>query len=97
MAKKEIELMKTLNHKNIVRFIDQFRHNGTWYIILEYCGKGDLEKYKQKVGKIPEYHCKVLVRGILEALVELHTERKEINKKKIAHRDLKLPNILIND
>ncbi len=53
MAKKEIELMKNLNHKNIVRFIDQFRHNGVWYIILEYCGKGDLDKYKQKVGKVP--------------------------------------------
>lgn len=39
----------------------------------------------------------MLVRGILEALVELHTENKETNKKKIAHRDLKLPNILIND
>ena len=35
------------------------------------------------------------MRGILEALVELHSERKD--KKKIAHRDLKLPNILIND
>lgn len=51
MARKEIELMKSLNHKNIVKFIDQFRQNGVWYIILEYCGKGDLEKYKQKVGK----------------------------------------------
>lgn len=68
--------MKTLNHKNIVRFIDQFRQGGIWYIVLEYCGKGDLDKYKQKVGnsffnsgKIPEHHCKVLVRGILEALV----------------------------
>jgi serine/threonine protein kinase len=51
MARKEVELMKTLHHKNIVRFIDQFRQNGVWYIVLEFCGKGDLQQYKQKVGK----------------------------------------------
>jgi serine/threonine protein kinase len=90
MVKKEIEIMKELNHKNIVQYIDDFRHKMEWYIVLEYCGKGDMEQFKKKVGKIPEQHCKLFVRGILEALVALH-------KKKIAHRDLKLANILIND
>lgn len=49
-----------------------------------------MEEYKKKVGKIPEHHCKLFVQGILEALVELH-------KRKIAHRDLKLANILITN
>ena len=49
-----------------------------------------MDNYKKKVGKIPEHHCKLYVRGILQALVELH-------KKNIAHRDLKLANILITD
>ncbi len=48
------------------------------------------------MGKIPEFHCKALIRGILEALVEMHTERADIGKKKIAHRDLKPANILIS-
>lgn len=26
MAKKEVELMKCLNHKNIVKWVDDFRH-----------------------------------------------------------------------
>lgn len=43
------------------------------------------------LGKIPEYHCKLFVKCILEALIFLHDE------KKIAHRDLKLSNILITD
>ena len=40
--------MKVLKHKNILRYIDDFRMSGsgTWYIILEYCAKGDLQKYK---------------------------------------------------
>lgn len=53
MAQKEIELMKSLQHKNIVRWIDDFRSNGIWFIVLEYCGKGDLQKYKDKIAKIP--------------------------------------------
>jgi serine/threonine protein kinase len=46
LAEKEVELMKLLKHKNILRYIDDFRMNGVWYIILEYCAKGDLQKYK---------------------------------------------------
>jgi serine/threonine protein kinase len=65
--------MKCLKHKNIVQWIDDFKDRGIWYIVLEYCGKGDLQKYKEKVGRIPEYNCKALIRGILEALVELHS------------------------
>lgn len=41
------------------------------------------------MGKLPEFHCKALIRGILEALAEL-------SRKKIAHRDLKPANILIS-
>ena len=54
MAQKEVQLMKVLKHKNIVRWIDDFKDKkGVWYIVLEYCGKGDLQKYKEKVGKLP--------------------------------------------
>lgn len=46
--------MKSLKHKNIVQYETDFRHtNGEWYIALEYCGKGDMENYKAKVGRIP--------------------------------------------
>jgi serine/threonine protein kinase len=41
-------------------------------------------------GKIPEFHCKLFVKSILQALKFMH-------EKNIAHRDLKLSNILITD
>ena len=50
MVKKEIEIMKDLKHKNIVLYKTDFRENGDWYIVLEYCGKGDMEQFKKKVG-----------------------------------------------
>ena len=51
MVKKEINIMKELNHKNIVQYYEDFREKGEWFIVLEYCGKGDMEQYKKKVGK----------------------------------------------
>lgn len=50
MVKKEIAIMKDLKHKNIVQYIQDFREKGDWYIVLEYCGKGDMEQFKKKVG-----------------------------------------------
>ena len=50
MVKKEINIMKELKHKNIVQYYDDFREKGEWYIVLEYCGKGDMEQFKKKVG-----------------------------------------------
>lgn len=50
MVKKEIAIMKDLRHKNIVQYINDFRDKGEWYIVLEYCGKGDMEQFKKKVG-----------------------------------------------
>ena len=42
--------MKELKHKNIVMYLEDFREKGEWFIILEYCGKGDMEQFKKKVG-----------------------------------------------
>jgi serine/threonine protein kinase len=54
MVKKEITIMKELKHKNIVQYKEDFRDKGEWYIILEYCGKGDMEQFKKKVGTFEE-------------------------------------------
>jgi len=43
--KQEIELHKTLNHQNIIKFEDYFETNKHFYIFLEYAENGDLYKY----------------------------------------------------
>ena len=50
MVKNEIELLKRLKHKNIIHFETDFREKGKWYLVFEYCGKGDLETFRQKNG-----------------------------------------------
>ena len=42
MAKNEIINLKTSNHKNIVKFVDDFYGKHCFQIVMEYCSGGDL-------------------------------------------------------
>ena len=90
----EINILRELNHKNIVRLetIRQTVHN--FYIITEFYNGGGLSeclrKHRMIKGKpFSEEIVQHLMRQIIDALKYLHS-------KKIMHRDLKLDNILIN-
>ncbi|EAN82735.1 protein kinase, putative, partial [Trypanosoma cruzi] len=41
-AKHEIEVLRTLNHPNITRYVDHYEKNGSLYIVMEYANGGDL-------------------------------------------------------
>ena len=90
----EINILKKINHPNIVRLIDLKKTKSHCYIVMEYCNGGDLssclKKYKASYNKpFPEYILQYLMRQIVNGLNFLHTH-------KIIHRDLKLDNILVN-
>lgn len=53
-VRNEIELIKKINHKNLVKYVTDFKEKGKWYIVFEYCGKGDLKKFKKKQGTLFE-------------------------------------------
>lgn len=43
-ALQEKQLMRTVNHRNVCRYVDSFISNGNkLYLIMEYADKGDLE------------------------------------------------------
>jgi len=90
----EIQILKEMNHKNIIHFeaIKQTVHN--FYIITEYCNGGGLYECLNKYRKIykkafNEEIVQHLMRQIVDGI-------KYIHSKKIMHRDLKLENILVN-
>ena len=85
----EISILKNIKHDFIVEMLDFQWDSRQIYIIMEYCGGGDLSKYIKKHVKLPEKICKRFLQQLGAALKFLRT-------KNIAHMDLKPQNILIS-
>ncbi len=86
--KNEIEILKKLDHPNIVKIIEFFSTPKAYYIITDFCACGEL--YNQIKHQYTEAQLAVLFYQVLSGLYYLHT-------KNIVHRDLKLENILISE
>jgi calcium/calmodulin-dependent protein kinase I len=89
-VRREILLMKKLNHKNIVCLEDVFEEEGEEgkiHMVLEYVSGGELFDHIIGRGNYSERDAAVVVRQIIEAVAYLHS-------KGIAHRDLKPENLL---
>jgi serine/threonine protein kinase len=97
LARKEVSISRTIDHPNIIHLYDEFRRNDTWYMVFEYCGKGDLDKLVGKKGT-HKYYVGMLKEEIVALLaVELVEAVFYLAEKNIAHRDIKPANILITD
>ena len=90
--KKEIEILKTLDHPNVIRLIETIETSTRINIVMEYVkGKSLYQYIRKKPGmKIGnENECKQIFRQLAEGVCYLH-------KEKITHRDLKLENVLFD-
>jgi len=82
-------LTKVKNLNGIVSVKDFFSANGTAYIVMEYIDGISLKKYiKRKGGKLPMEDVVLLIRPIMESLIDIH----ELG---LIHRDISPDNILI--
>ena len=84
----EIEILKNLDHPDIVRIMEFYNTEESYFIISEYCPEGEL--FEQINKKFSETQIAVMFRQILSGLAYLHSHN-------IVHRDLKLENILIKE
>ena len=92
--KYEINILKMLNHPNIVKLEEVKTDKNYYYIVMEYINGGELSDYLKKYKSIhnkgfPEEVVQYLMRQIVDAV-------KYIHERGIIHRDLKLENIMVN-
>ena len=92
--KNEINILRILNHPNIVKLEEIKMDENNYYIVMEYINGGELsdylKKYIEKYGKpFSEEIVQYLMKQIISALIYIH----DLN---IIHRDLKLENIMVN-
>ncbi|KAK9117884.1 hypothetical protein Scep_015977 [Stephania cephalantha] len=87
---QEIDLLKNLNHKNIVKYLGSLKTKTHLHIILEYVENGSLANIikPNKFGPFPEQLVAFYIAQVLEGLVYLHEQG-------VIHRDIKGANILI--
>lgn len=86
----EIELLKSIQHPNIVQYLDSFADDEHLNIFLEYVPGGSVVALLQNYGAFEEALVQNFVRQILRGLAFLHA-------RNIVHRDIKGANILVDN
>ncbi len=86
---REFELMRHLNHPNIVQLFDCVSTPACQYLILELVEGGELLSFCFDSGPLPEATARPLFRDVMDAVDYLH-------RKGVVHRDLKLENCLLD-
>uniref|UniRef100_A0A8C2XNW6 non-specific serine/threonine protein kinase n=1 Tax=Cyclopterus lumpus TaxID=8103 RepID=A0A8C2XNW6_CYCLU len=89
-SRKEVAVLATMSHPNIVQYKESFEEGGCLYIVMDYCEGGDLFKKinSQKGALFSE-------EKILDWFVQISLALKHVHDRKILHRDIKSQNIFL--
>ncbi|WWC66399.1 uncharacterized protein I206_100301 [Kwoniella pini CBS 10737] len=87
-VRREIEVMQSLRHPNIIRLFGWFHDSTRIFLMLELAGKGELFKQLAKKGKFSERRSSQYISQVASGLNYLHS-------KNIIHRDIKPENLLL--
>lgn len=88
---KEVNLLKSLDHPNIISLKDSFQDKGHLYIVMEYIDGGDLaDKIKQRQSGKPFTEDE-----IMKIFIQLTLALNYCHEHKIVHRDIKPQNVFL--
>ena len=86
----EFELLKKLDHPNIIRLIEAFRSEEELYLVTELCKGNNLVTDLKQREKLSEAEAAYIIWQILQAVYYCH-------KQDICHRDIKMENIVAEE
>ena len=87
---KENEIITKFNHINVIYVYKIIDTPDNYYIVMEYCKKGELFDYIVKCQRIQEDEASIFFYQLINGVEYIHSQG-------IAHRDLKPENILLTE
>ena len=84
----EIQILKQIEHPNIMKVYECFVDDNYFYIISDLCDQGHLLGKLEKLGKMDPIVVNLIMYQVLNAVAYLHS-------KNILHGDIKLENVLL--
>jgi len=85
--RREIELMKMMDHPNIIKLYESFEDHRNIYLVMELCAGGELFDKIIESGHFTEVQAAILMQQIVRAIYYMHENH-------VCHRDLKPENFL---
>ena len=89
LLRREIDVLRAVDHPNIIKLYDTYEESSYIYIVMEYCSGGELFTKITSQGYLHENEARVYMKKMLHAVSHLHSLG-------IAHRDLKTENFLFD-
>ena len=90
--KREGEILRELNHPNIVTMLEAVQQGGHHYIVMEYVAGGSLADVLDAQGDHP-----LPIARILQIAIEVTDALTRAHYLNIIHRDIKPANVLLSD
>lgn len=84
----EIEISKKFNHKNVIQVHSILEDEKNYYLIMEYCSKGELFDLISKKIRLSKEESSLFFYQLISGIEHIHS-------KGYAHRDLKPENLLL--
>ena len=94
-AYNEIEILKKMNHPNIIKYYKYFKEKNKIYIIMEYFDNGDLKDYIEVLSELKKKNM-IKKDEIWYIFYQCMSGLTYLHKTNVIHRDIKPDNIFMN-
>ena len=86
----EVAIMRKIKHPNILHCYEKLEDNKYYYLVLDYCEGGDLEKLVKNRGKLNLTTSLRFLKQMISGFAELH-------QHSVIHRDFKPANVFLHN